>query len=1008
MAKKTSAKPKGLAIARNSMKFACSWKKGESYDDKQQFGYVVDRAGKKDSWSKSVDLGKNTTSKSISLSLNNYFPYSGKPKILKFRFRVRGHTKGKNWSAWEPKDFAIEVPANPTVSVSPNEDMYNRCTFTWNVNNTNTHRIFTDVEIQTKFVTNNDYGGDKGWTASTGGASGSRTYTETASTIASGSHTRWFRVRSRGPRGVSEWKYAHRVYSTPYAPSNVKAEVSKQVGGMQTKVTWSQTRNNSYPVDQTEAQYAIKVPDPGLIYNGEEDGVIGTLAGAGGAASAFINQNLDKDECLFVRVGATHLYKSTYSGWLMAYAGFLKDPEIVSIDPDDTTFRATIKANNKSDVEDSFLVVLYRTGSEPNKQAIVGIIPAGETETTVQCPDWSGEDSYEFGVYACVGSYSPIPRSDSVDSFSVTARMKSETPVWRGGQVPHAPSNVSVNATAISGTVKVTWDWTWTEAKSAVISWSDHEDAWESTDEPSEYSINNTHAGEWNVSGLETGKRWYFRVRLVKGVGDNASYGAWSKMATIDLSSAPSVPTLSLSASVIPEGGSISAFWSYVSTDGTRQAYAEICEATISGEGIEYGDVIGSTETAQHITLYADELSWVTGETHYLCVRVVSASGHVSDKWSDPVPVMIAEKITTEIVSTSLVEQQITVEDNTRTVLSLTKMPLTATITGAGIGGTTMLAIERAEDYHIDRPDETDFNGFKGETIAIYTHTGENPITLNKEDLIGILDDGASYRLVATVQDSLGQSDEASLDFEVHWEHQAIKPEGTAYTDKNVAFITPVAPEGFREGDTCDIYRLSADRPELIVQGGTFGTTYVDPYPAIGEFGGHRIVYRTVDGDYITDGNELAWLDITAEDGNILDLNYSLIDFDGEQIEFRYDVTHSNTWDKDFKETRYLGGSVTGDWNKAVGRTATLKGSTVTVKDQGTMRQFRRLASYPGICHIRTVDGSSFACDIQVSEDRRYDQETVRADYSLSVTRVDPEELDGMTLAEWLIDEAGD
>lgn len=1005
MAKKASTKPKGLAISRNGMKFACSWKKGESYSDKQQFAYVVDRVGKTDKWTTAVNIGKATTSRSVSLALSNYYPYSGKPKISQFKFRVRGVSKKEKWSDWVAQAFAINLPSKPSVTVTPNESNYNQCTFSWSVDTSNTHNIFTDVEIQTKLVTNYDYGGDKGWTSATGGASGSKTYTETASTIASGSHTRWFRVRSRGPRGASEWRYACRVYSAPYAATNVKAEVSKQAGGMQTKVTWSQTKNNSYPVDTTTAEYAIKVPGAGLSYSGDADGTIGTLAGAGGAASAFISQGLSEDECLFVRVASTHLYKTTYSGWALAATGDLKDPEITDLSTNDNTHRATITASGHTDVPDAFMVVLYRTGSEPNKTAVVGIIPQGQTQTTVQCPDWSAEDSFELGIYSCVGSHSRIERSDGVDSFSVTARMKSKDPVWQGGQVPHAPRNVTVNPTAIAGTVRVIWDWSWREAQSAIISWADHEDAWESTDEPETYTVNNTHAGEWNVSGLETGRRWWFRVRLVKGSGENGVYGAWSAPAVIDLSSAPSVPVLSLSQGIIPKGGSISAFWAYVSNDGTSQAYAEICEASISGSGITYGDIVASTETAQHVTLYADSLGWAAGETHYLCVRVVSGSGKVSDEWSDPVPVVIADALSAVIESTSLVEQEITVDDNTRTVLSLTAMPFTARITGAGIGGTTELVIERAEDYHIDRPDDTDFNGFAGETVALFSQTGEAGITLNREDLMGILDDGASYRLIATVKDSLGQSDTTSLEFEVHWAHQAVKPRGTAVISDTVAFITPEQPDGFLEGDTCDIYRLSADRPELIVSGGSFGTVYVDPYPAIGEFGGHRIVYRTADGDYITADNELAWLDITAEDGDCLNLISSLIDFDGEQIEFMYDVTHSNSWEKDFKETRYLGGSVTGDWNKAVGRTASLKGSTVTIKDQETMRKFRRLAMYPGICHIRTVDGSSFACDIQVSEDRNYDKDTIRADYSLAVTRVDPQEPEGMTYAEWISEE---
>lgn len=1005
MAKKASAKPKGLAIARNSMKFACSWKKGESYSDKQQFEYLVNRAGKSDKWSTAVNIGKAVTSRSVSLTLSNYYPYAGKPKLVDFRFRVRGLSKDKKWSEWVSQEFTFSVPAKPTLSVSASESVDNQCTFTWSVDTTNTHRPFTDVEFQTKLVTNYDYGGDKGWSTATGGASGSKTYTETASTIASGSHTRWFRVRARGIAGVSEWRYACRVYSSPYAATNVKAEVSKQSGGMQVGVTWSQTVNNAFPVNSSVAEYAIKVPGVNLSYNGDPDGTIGTMSGAGRAASAFIGRNLEKDECLFVRVSSTYLNKSVYSGWVLALAGTLKDPEISDVQPDDTTHRVIITAENKSDVTDAFIVVLYRAGSAPDKTAVVGIIPSGQTQTTVQCPDWSDEDSYELGVYACVGSYTEINRADSVDSYAVTSRMQSEAPVWQGGRVPHAPTNVQVQETAIAGTVKVLWDWTWKDADSAVISWADHEDAWESTDEPQTYTIRNTHAGEWNVSGLDTGKRWYFRVRLVKGTGENGTYGSWSAACMIDLSSAPSIPTLSLSQGVIPAGGSLTAFWAYVTGDGTSQAYAEICEATFTGEGIRYSDSIASTETAQHMTLYADDLGWGTGETHYLCVRVVSASGRVSDAWSDPVPVVIADSLIASIDSTSLVEQEIQVDDNIRNVMSLTAMPLTVTATGAGTGGTTTIVIERAEDYHMERPDETDFNGFEGETIYIFSQPGEDSVHVNKEDLIGTLDDGASYRLLVTVQDSLGQSDTASLVFEVHWAHQAVMPEGRAEMHDNVCFITPLMPEGYAEGDTCDIYRLSADRPELIVSGGSFGTVYVDPYPAIGEFGGHRIVYRTKEGDYITVENEIAWLDLTAEDGDLLDLKYSLIDFEGEQIEFLYDVTHSNAWEKDFKETRYLGGSVTGDWNKAIGRTASLKGSVATVKDQEIIRKFRRLSMYPGICHIRTVDGSSFACDIQVNEDRRYDSETIRAEYSLSVTRVDAEDFDGMTYDEWISEE---
>ena len=54
---------------------------------------------------------------------------------------------------------------------------------------------------------------------------------------------------------------------------------------MQVNVTWSQTVNNAFPVNSSVAEYAIQVPGANLSYNGDPDGTIGTMSGAGRAAS---------------------------------------------------------------------------------------------------------------------------------------------------------------------------------------------------------------------------------------------------------------------------------------------------------------------------------------------------------------------------------------------------------------------------------------------------------------------------------------------------------------------------------------------------------------------------------------------------------------------------------------------------------------------------------------------------------------------------------------------------
>ena len=410
--------------------------------------------------------------------------------------------------------------------------------------------------------------------------------------------------------------------------------------------------------------------------------------------------------------------------------------------------------------------------------------------------------------------------------------------------------------------------------------------------------------------------------------------------------------------------------------------------------------VIAKAETTQQLSITMP--TWEAGYSHNLCVRVTSQSGRVS-LWSDTASIAVADPLSCSISASSLVETTLTEDGVTRTVWALTEMPMTATVTGAGDNGTTTLMIERAEDYHVFKPDETEFDGYEDETIASFTQTGEAEISCAVENLIGALNDGAKYRLVAIVQDDLNRSARDEIEFEVHWTHQAIVPTATAVIDTTsyVAKITPVAPTGTVAGDVCDIYRLSADRPELIVSGGTWGTTYVDPYPAIGEFGGHRVVFRSKEGDYVTANETPAWIDLNDADGDNFESDYSIIDFGGNQLLLYYNVDISSSWEKDFIETKYLGGSIQGDWNPAVSRTGSVSTVTLALSDSETIKQLRRLAVYADICHVRTRDGSSYAADIQVSESRKHEKDNKVVEFTLNITRVDTQGFDGMTLAEW-------
>lgn len=1081
----TTKAPTGLTITRKDNDITFKWKIADkNYGQGQQLQYRIntgfDELGnytfKNGSW-KSVSITKTATSKTVSVTLNNYRPNTS-TSMHSIEFRVRGLRSDYNesrkvkengktvtqsvsitcsWSPWVSEKMVLALPKVPNATATFSDTYDNRTTFSWNTSTSNTdNRFFRDVQYQSCLIKDSGsvgsaYDSKFGNTKTGKPASGTvpiAESTEDTTTLAQGSYTRWFRFRARGSKGPSEWKYAKHTYAEPFQAIIEEATLT----GNKVYVKWTAPSSSANPIDKTTVKYSIATPNAGMVC---PQGASWTEADVskdtkGTDAARFTIETLPSvDEVLYVKVTTTHDRDDTDSPIEIVQGGIgpLADPTNLSVSTDDATHKAIITATNNSSVPDSFLAIIYRTAQDPESDLIVGVIPHGSSSATVQCPNWDDVGEFGFGVYAVAGSYTS--RDTDYGNYEIDANMTSANTLWQGGAIPVAPTNVTVNATEYAGTVKVAWTWAWSDANVAEISWSEDPLAWESTSEPNTYEVSNMHASQWYISGLETGTTWYIRVRLLQSEGDSVIEGPYSKIVPIDLSSAPSVPVLVLSAPVITVDGEVTASWAYSSTDGTDQAYAEITTAEINASGVYYGryelstdsavvqgkdyftessgiythvtpsgnenpsslgwyevvpNIIAHTETAQHVTINAAEQGWTAGETYNLCVRVVSASGRMSDSWSEPVGVTVAAPLVAAISSSSLVyETYVDTPDMSRDIYVLKAMPLTVTVTGAGEGGTTSVALERAETYQMLRPDETQFNGYKGETVALVSQTGEGQITIGLDNLIGRLDDGAAYTLVGTVQDDLGQSAEIRRDFEVHWTHQAAIPTATAeVTDEaRIAEITPIAPLGADPTDICDIYRLSADRPQLIVEGGEFGTTYVDPYPTIGGFGGHRVVLRTANGDYITADNQPAWVDLGEDAEDVFWTRSNLIDFDGNVLECDFNNEVKNTFEKDFQETAYLGGAIQGDWNPIVRRTGSVDATFVLSWDPDTVKKLRALAAYTGICHIRTKEGSSYAANVQVDDNISYSSAGKLVTATLSITRVDPEGYEGMSKADW-------
>lgn len=1050
MAKKTTKANTGLSLTRNGAKFTLgTWKIKAKDVDWQKVRY---RTFDGVSWSDWIQkkVGKKKTSFSFELDPT--------ASITRVQAQTKTDRDGKDYkpSAWDSASAVFEVtpPPNPVLLVS--NDSANKTTFSWTINASDTDSAwFYRCYYRTKCTETPD--SDADWSDWTYAADASYEYTD--NTL---NRTRIFQIKAVGPGGESEIQTERHVIGL--SPVATWSESTEQTGGgLEYAVTYTDRSSyyemtynvnlsaSRYTADSIVPQYYIGMPDANMNCPSGANWVDGSTYNYAEGRTNYplaitTGDVVDEDECLWARVKTEHDGAESYSDAYRVITGKLKAPTAtVSMGtPTASGFSVTINVTDDgTDVPGAYKQVYLERYSVAGIEnyILIGTIANGAASATINSSlDITGESGYAIHI-----------RNVTSDGVSMRSGFYSYAT-----SMPTAPTLSEVRPTNAAGKVWLSWVNNWSDATGVIITWAQDPDDWMSNQEPESYEITELASG-WYITGLETGVTWYFRVRSVMYEDESETLSPWSDILSIDLSSAPAVPVLYLSDEAIPEDGMVTAYWSYVTTDGTSQVAGNIVRAYNSGGAWTYSDPIISVTSAQHVDIYAEEQGWTDGTTVYLALQTRSGSGGTSE-YSTPVQLAIAAKPTVTVTTNSLKSTDtvteyfygdtsttaflcaydltaaptVTVDGETVTATysgdtvtlpaapaegseikivyttadykALDTMPLTATVTTTN-AATITTAIERDGAYPMERPDGKITDGADGETIYVRTlpAAATNSISIHVGDLIGRLDDGAFYKLIFTAEDAYGQSVQAEpIRFKVHWAHQAWEPTAHFKTDfeRYAARILPIAGAEYVSGDTCDIYRIGIDGPELIYSGAEFGTEYVDPYPAFGPASGYKVVTVTATKDYITEDDMFAEYDSSEEGGYPqLDPGTLVIDFEGDRAELPYNITMDNTWEKDFQRTVYLGGHVVGDHNKAVTRDMNASSVLVRGDTDGVAELMRALAQFAGICHVRTPEGSSFAADVQVSEAMSFD--TKKIDYRLTIKAVDTVGFDGMTYSDW-------
>lgn len=987
--------PTGLQIDRNGNEFTFSWTiRDADHGMGQIFNY---RTSAKDVWHPVVITERQT---SVKLTLNPI-------NITRLSFRVLGkrspftqkNAAGKNVnvvpavSAWAVKDGGW-IPAKPTKP-EIEYDMTSSNSGTFNVKHDaddDGTRVVEYVQYATCTSTSSADPPKKGWGSVTNvngrvDVDTDVSFTEETEAISKTGVVRWFRARCKGPGGTTSWVYSHHAYSFPNKPALASASAKTLTSRSATsiKAKWKSKESLKHPIDEEILQYVIDSPinnSCSAPATGWSDAMSVTPSGKKDIVTAYVSDMTSMDQCMWVRVAAVHDDDYIkYSKTIRVIEEELAAPDI-SASVNYTTGDVTVSLTINSECPVARHAIFYRKAKKSKKKTIVAIMSAGETTRTINIPALIGESRSIIGAYAFVGKVSGL----SVDAI-MTSDIATDGDV--SVKAPYKPVIEQLDNTSVYvnfGTLR------WGDAESIEIGYADNKYAWQSNEQPKTCMCDDVGVRSWVVQGLDVGKVWYFRTRY-HGMEDGEEVVSdWSNMGRIDLATNPEQPTLNLNSGFVLPGGSVSASWDYVNEDESPQDSAQICLANVSGSTVTYGRVLTHANTERNALI---RTKWTAGTQYYLACRVRAASGLYSD-WSDPVGLYVPTKPSLTLSGTAISDGVMTALGGTVVVNLYTD----------SAPGRYSLSIIREKDYHIARPDDGIYDGYEGETIWSVSDdyaggTSSATYTISKDDLIGALDDGARYRLIAVLTDDYGQSSRKVTPFRVNWAHKSSIAKPVVVSDARLLAvrIMPVQPEGYVAGDTFDIYRITVDQPELIVRDGSYGTTYVDPYPAFGPLCGHRVVAKTATGSYVTEDGGISWYDLGLDDGDNIACNDLIIDANGTQIRLPYNIELSNRWQKDFIRTSYLGGSVRGDWNPAVLRDLTAKTVIVRDQDTGELMDMRDLAAYAGPAHIRTPDGSSFSCDIQVAEDTAYNDSKIT--YSLTIKGINAQEPDGMTLAQW-------
>ena len=587
--------------------------------------------------------------------------------------------------------------------------------------------------------------------------------------------------------------------------------------------------------------------------------------------------------------------------------------------------------------------------------------------------------------------------------YKARCRLKNKKGIWSEWSDYSGNETTMPNASKGFKTVKalsstsVYLDWyNVSSAESYDIEYTTKKSYFDSSNEVKSMSVDAT-VGHAEVTGMETGETYYFRIRAVNAKGESA----WIYSDPITIGRRPAAPTTWSSTTTAITGETLTLYWVHNAEDNSTQTFAEL-ELNIGGsvttQTIKTTTPEEEDEKTYNYTI--DTTSYSEGTKIQWRVRTAGITKEYSD-WSIQRTVDIYAPPSLTINVTDV---------NGTSIETLTSFPFNISAyaypnTQQPIG--YHVAITANEAYEtLDNTGDTKLVGV-GEAIfsKFYDINTSLHVTVTPSDLR--IENNISYTITVTVGMDSGLSAEASTYLTIAWADDIYEPNAEIAIDPDTlsATIGPYCDDG--EGNLFEDILLSVYRREF--DGGfveiakdipnTGYTYFTDPHPSL-DYARYRIVATSqttgtisyydvpgvpVGGSAVVLQWAEEWREFDVPDN--VESEVSEIPWTGSMLILpgNIDVSESNKPDVELIE--YIGRAhPVSYYGTQIGSTATWN-MEIPSNDKETLYALRRLSRWMGDVYVREPSGSGYWANITVSISQKHCDVTIPV--TLGITRVE-------------------